>query len=200
MNYIFLDIDGVICLNARDLDKYCVGSLNRIVNSFDKNNVRIVFNTAWNAYTLQQMIDMFVAAGFRFPEVLFDQTYTTSGGGEPVRRWMVDNNAVGSPFVIIDDSKKDLCCSYGRLAWCNPKMGLTSVVGVKATKILSCGIKSEDKERKYAITAALEEIDRLNLRTPWLTYPQRETCLLKAINEVQGIVLEKDFLKAACLQ
>lgn len=198
---IFLDIDEVLAEYGK-LQRDRIAHLNHIVWEARDFDPRIVFNTAWNRHTLDEMWDMLVEHGFEYPEVLIGQTAGCGGGGHLARQWLRDNGMVGKPYIAIDDSAH-YQESIGRLVQCtDPKKGLTREIANIALDLIALGIRHPEAEVLRTMDYFVGEQDRLLLRTPWLTDEQRDEAMQENLNEMARIAAmdHKDFMRAACLE
>lgn len=197
MKYIFLDIDGVLAHHGV-MNSECIDNLNHVVQQ--AGEVRIVFNTAWNCHSLDKMVGFLTRAGFAHPECLYSQTSGNSGGGELVRRWLRDNDVVGSEFVIIDDFTEQQF-SRCRLARCITAYGLTVDVANRAIAILNRGITSPTVEKSHAVEELMLENLHVMAYSNWLTNAQRKVYVEKNCAEAVSILSTPDheFMKLAGL-
>ena len=196
--YIFLDMDGVLSLSSQVIESRCVFQLNRIVHDIGTDRVRIVFNTAWNCHSLDEMRIRMVAAGFAYPDTLWSQTDGTHGGGQLAREWLRDHGEVGCPYVIVDDST-NMGPSWGRIAHCSLAMGLTAAIADQAIAIARRGIQHADIEKQFAIEALRREIVRLKTRTPWLSSKERSPLIKLDQALIKVLSKDKDFLRNAAM-
>lgn len=200
MKFIFLDIDGVLAHHGKISEENVV-NLNSLISSVGADNVKVVFNTAWNCHSLEKMIFFLEEKGFRYSKCLFSQTEGCAGGGKLVRDWLLKNDYVGSPYVIVDDGTNQ-GVSFGRYVHCDPKVGLTNYDAWIGANILKSGILSPKDEHLFAKMNADAEKQRLINETPWLTPDQREDCLRShqaLINELNTMSSE-DFMVSAMLK
>ena len=197
---ILLDIDGVLCLDGRNLNRDLVANLNLVVSDgAGPSGTTIVFNTAWNRLPLETMKSLLAEAGFRYPECLVGQTNGCHGGGDPAREWLRDNNRVGTPYVMIDDST-NVGMSWGRLAHCNTGEGLTRAVVDKALSIIRRGIGcSKDEVQHLADNLRLEN-HRLSTRCPWLTFAKINSFINHNSALVASATGWEGFMREACLE
>lgn len=193
---IFLDMDEVLAQYGK-IQPDRVARLNRIVAS-TPTPARIVFNTAWNIHTMDQMRGFLVAAGFAYPDTLHSQTAGNEGGGELIRRWLRDNGEVGTPFLILDDSTRDLRAMWCRLGRCLGADGLSDVVLAQALDIIQRPIHPL-RECLAAAHALTKDSERI-LAADWLTPEERNQYALSSIRLAQTLMEDPDFLKSAYLK
>lgn len=166
--YLFLDIDGVLAAHGGphhgDLDPVMVQRLNRKVGRrYAGRQCRIVINSAWNAKGLDEVTDRLAEAGLD-PTLIHDTTGSYQGGGEPVRRYLIENDLVGSPYLILDDSAHNYFEMWCRLVKVDGNKGFDKGAAVAFDSVLwDCwrGLP-ERKERQKAVQAILEECDQLS--------------------------------------
>lgn len=195
---LFLDIDGVLCLTGRTLDPRLVAALNILIKCGCPSDIRIVFNTAWNIHSLDEMRGFMVAAGFKYPECIQGQTAGMSGGGELARQWLRDNGMVGTPYVMVDDSTR-MQSSWGRLAQCRTDEGLNLKVVGKALDIIRRGVEHEVVEKACAFNNLMEDNQRLISATPWLSDEERKGYIQRNFAEAKEIMDDPNFMRSACL-
>jgi hypothetical protein len=198
---IFLDIDEVLAEYGK-LRHDRIAHLNYIIREARDFDPRIVFNTAWNSHTLDEMCVMMTANGFEYPEVLIGQTAGCQGGGILARQWLRDNRAVGKPYIAIDDSSH-YQESMGRLVQCtDPLVGLTGEIADQALDMIRGGILDPETEVRRAEDRFTNEHLRLLHRTPWLTQEEREASLRANLETMNRVVKMKpnEFMRAACLK
>lgn len=194
---IFLDIDEVLARYGK-LQYDRIARLNRIIEACP-SPARIVFNTSWNIYSLDGMQKRLTKAGFAYPKALHGQTGSTRGGGEPIREWLVKHNEVGTPFLILDDSTRDLGAMWCRLAHCRIGIeGLSEEVLQEALTILHRPI-SEATERAAALRTLYRHVLKV-LDASWLTTEQKLQYAQEYNVLSSQLLQEPDFLKAAYLQ
>jgi hypothetical protein len=203
--YIFVDVDGVFIRYQSDdgpeLNPDLVANLNNLMNGWYKYQYRIVFNTSWNARSMDEMRDLFVQAGFKgHPDMLHGQTNSCAGGGNPVRQYLLDHDLVGSPFIIIDDETHNYDELWCRLIQCDGTKGFDDKAQNAANELIWKAVKpNNDRDRRIAIEHLTEECFRLAQRTPWLKPEQREKYLRRTLDLMAQCHLVEDFLTAAML-
>ena len=166
--YLFLDIDGVLAAHGGphhgDLDPVMVQRLNtKVGRRYGGQQCRIVINSAWNVRGLGEVTDRLAEAGLD-PTHIHDTTGSCQGGGEPVRRYLTENDLVGSPYVILDDSARQYGEMWCRLVKVDGSKGFDKGAAAAFDSVLwDCwrGLP-ERKERQKAVEAILEECYRLS--------------------------------------
>lgn len=157
---IFLDIDGVLCINFtkgtehRNTDKYgdhfdpeCVNQLKRIT---DATGADIVISSTWRKAGLRAMQDMWEDRSLPgnviditpfnvFPDSWplwnsLDHTYMNSRG-EGIKKWM-EVNGYPDRYVIIDDDSDMLDWQKDHFVMTETEIGLTSELADRAIVIL----------------------------------------------------------------
>jgi hypothetical protein len=200
---VFLDIDGVCNKHGGPhhgkLNPELVGHIGRLIQRH-RFDTQIVFNTAWNTNTLDEMKVMFTAAGFKHPECLVGQTSSTRGGGHPIREYLIENDLIGTPFIIIDDSTHDYGEMWCRLIACNGSKGFDKIALKEATEQMWHSSPNESRDRHAAIDRLLRDCHRLARRCPWLTDEQRQGYIRRNLNLIEHCLLVPDFLVAAYLK
>lgn len=158
---IFLDIDGVLCINFtkgtghRNTDKYgdlfdqyCVNQLKRII---DATGADIVISSTWRRAGLRAMQDMwkdrslpgnviditpFNVLPDSWPSwSSLDHTYMNSRG-EEIKKWM-EVNGYPDRYVIIDDDPDMLDWQKDHFVMTETEKGLTSELADRAIEILN---------------------------------------------------------------
>lgn len=200
---VFLDIDGVCNKHGGphhgELNPELVGHLGQLLQRH-RFDAQVVFNTAWNTNTLDEMKAMFTAAGFKHPEVLVGQTSSNAGGGHPIREYLIWNDLIGTPFIIIDDSTKDYGEMWCRLIVCDGSKGFDKVALKEATEQMWHSNPNESRDRHAAIDRLIIDCHRLARRTPWLTDEQRQGYIRRNLNLIEHCLLVPNFLEAAFLK
>ena len=212
--YIFLDVDGVA--NTHSQDCMLPENVAHLDDLFDfignpahtqSHNPVIVFNTAWNGRTIERMREVLAEAGSRHAHTIdIFQTDCCSGGGDPCRRWLEDNDKIGSPYVIIDDSQNKYGAMRCRLVKCDYKVGfdaqglLAARMIVLENRLLTYEhLDNEGRLRQRALESINEEILRLCHKTPWLDDVRRMNAVREMIQEHAECQDAPDFLKLAYL-
>ena len=219
--FVFLDVDGVA--NTHTQDHMLPENVAHLDNLFDfigrpasvfaaptvirAHNPVIVFNTAWNGRTIERMREVLAAAGSRHAHTIdIFQTDCCSGGGDPCRRWLEDNDKIGSPYIIIDDSQNKYGAMRCRLVKCDYTVGFDAEGLKQARKIvlenrlLVNNLTNHAKWlRKRAFDSINEEILRLCHETPWLDDERRMNCIREMNQEYAECRDAPDFLKLAYL-
>jgi hypothetical protein len=193
-----LDVDGVLVLVGRKFHRPAVAELNYFIREVGPDNIRIVFNTAWNLHTVDEMRTFLVVAGFEYPTCLHGQTAGTQGGGGLAREWLRDNDGVGTPYIMIDDSTR--CqASWGRLAQCITAQGMTRKVADKAVAIYQRGIADAETELQHVEANILADNFRIVTSTPWLSDEERYKYTQRNLDDAREIVSDPNFMQSACL-
>ena len=187
----------MLVLTRKDFHRPAVANLNRIIRAYP--DLKIVLNSAWNIEPLADMRNFLVAAGFDYPMSLIGRTASSSGGGLLARQWLVDNNHIGTPYILIDDSTREMGPSWGRLAQCRSKEGLTDKVADNALFILGRGIGTVEVEVACAIHNIMADNLRLITSTPWLTGEQRLGYIKANFAQSDNFLADPNFLRSACL-
>lgn len=193
---VFLDIDGVLVLQGRGFDPSLVMNLNWLIAE-SGHKCEIILNTAWNAHTIQEMQVFMIKAGFKHSDILVGQTNGCSGGGLLIQEWLKNNNRMGEPYVILDDSTKKIGAMWSRLARCNADEGFTKDVAKRALKIMQRRI-TEDGERKAACKGILKNVLRVQ-QANWLTPRQKSTFVCEEMELIAKCITDPFFLQSACL-
>lgn len=201
--YVFFDIDGV--LNAigepshGKIEKAFIKRLNEFCRGGWHHHIHIVFNTAWNERPTEAICADLVAHGFQYPHMVFGQTDSCGGGGDPIRRWLKTHDAVGSKYVIFDDSTRNYGEMWGRLVWIKGGQGLRQKDVNKALDILWRDIE-EARERERTVTHLVERVTWLAAETPWLSRQDREKAIYETLDLIGHILTMENFLEAAYLK
>lgn len=197
---IFLDIDGVVCLDGKTFNADCVEWLNRIVMMCNTigSPVQIVFNTAWNIHPLDHMKDRLAKAKFKFPQTVYGQTDECGGGGNPIRRWLDANVPAGTPFLVLDDSTHHMEELWCRFARCYPKAGINHEVYEKACAIIQRNGKDRDAEILYAVHEMTTFALWVN-KASWLTYADKAKYTQEYLGMAARFLADPDFLVKARL-
>ena len=201
---IFLDIDGVVCFKGRGnsdaLDSTCVEWLNRIISMCHTLGMtpQIVINSAWNSHPLADLKESLVKAGFKYPNLVCDQTAGVSGGGDLIREWLDQKVPAGTPYLILDDSSHQMDELWCRLVKCNSASGLTQDVYERACQILY----RFPVNHHFEVLSALHEMTTHLLwlsRAHWLTPEQKTAYVQQSLDLAKGFLSDPDFLKKARL-
>jgi len=202
---IFLDIDGVMNSYGGEhqdsLDPQKVRWLSKLMaHGWGGRHIEVVFNTAWNVHDLDYMKKAFTEAGFRYPDQLTGQTNSCGGGGDPVRDYLIDNDLVGTPFIIIDDGTKNYGEMWCRLIRCDGHRGFREVE-YKAASDLTWKARNpnEPRDRRLAVDHLVEHTHWLATKNPWLDDVQRRAAVAANLDLVAHCLLVPDFLEAALL-
>lgn len=198
---LFLDIDGV--LNSKPgstgLENFHVQHLNTLIQMFPEP--RIITNSAWNSIPLSELRVQFEQAGFLYPRVIQGRTPSCMGGGLPVRQWLRENNAVGEPFLILDDSTHDYGAMWCRLVWCPWNRGFDGERLRAALRVVERSRKPlQDSVERFAAVESLMERSRWALREAnWLTEEGKRKVCGEALSLAQTCLDIPAFLSEACL-
>jgi len=198
---IFLDIDGVMNRYGHPqqevLDEHLVGQLNRLQSWL---GTQVVFNSAWNSHSLDYMKNAFAKAGHLYPATLIGQTGSCAGGGDPVRDYLIENDLVGTPFIIIDDGDSNYGEMWCRLVRCDPNEGFTDKRRNQAEDLIWQALSPREKEsRETAVKHLVDHAHWLATRTHWLTPEDRERYIRMDLDLVAHCLLVPDFLEQALL-
>ena len=192
---IFCDVDEVLALNGK-LQPDLVQNLTRII---DRSTTipRIIMNTAWNRHSLQEMREHLKNAGFPYAGRICGQTDGCQGGWGLAHKWLVDNQALGQPYLILEDRASGWGSSWGRLAHCRDNLGLTRDVASRAIDIMTRPI-TEHGERQACVMALMTEWDRLS-RVDYLSEKDQRKLIQDVKTLVVKVIRDKDFLRSAHL-
>jgi len=194
---LFLDIDGVLNRNNDRFDPTLVENLNWLMTRWP--NLQIVFNTAWNLHPLNDMRDWLVDAGFEHPKRLHGQTAACSGGGNLVRRYLTDNDLVGTPFIIIDDSSHDYNEMWCRLIKCQGRRGFDEDRRRLANDLIwKARAPVEQRDRKLAVSALVDNCFTLS-KANYLSEEDKEKSIRLNLDLATHCMLSTDFLVRAHL-
>jgi len=198
---IFLDVDGVMNAYGSEshgkLDPKLVANLNTLMVS---RNLQVVFNSAWNVYGIEQLRKDFVTAGLTRPMDLIDTTARYSGGGDLVRKYLIEHDLVGTPFIIIDDGTQNYGEMWCRLAVCDGRKGFNNEVLARADFLAGkCWQPDEERDRKMAATYLMEHAMWLAFKTKWLTIEQRQHYIAASFEIATHCLTDPDFMEDAML-
>lgn len=159
---IFLDIDGVLCLEDSDyfyFDPVCLSRLQNIIATTDSH---IVISSAWRVgQSIQSLRDIFSIQGdtygfYKGPRPYFDvsriigktlslhvgrdvETSTLWGRGYEIDAWLQNtkDKLNTKKFLIIDDETHDLNTFKNNTLKTNCKTGITEEIAQEAIRRLS---------------------------------------------------------------
>lgn len=194
---LFVDIDGVF--NHNTIVDTVGGLVPSLVCYLDTiiavTQCDVVFNTAWNASSLNDMRAFFSKAGLKNSRKLVGQTDACSGGGLPVGRWLRDNNQVGRPYAIIDDSTHGYNGPmWARLIWCPSPIALTNDNVIRAIDILRTTDFDPDRECHRACKHLIERM-LWQKKASWLSPEQRQTYLQEDCVRLYEWLNDSNFLE-----
>lgn len=94
---VFLDIDGVLCLDGSNLDAHRLANLKKILTE----GTDIVLSSTWRLYPkfVKQIHDTFDLVGIKHP---IDHTPDLNNRGVEILEWL-DNHPEVTHWVILDD-------------------------------------------------------------------------------------------------
>ncbi len=169
MNIIFLDFDGVLrptrytesCMGIWQEEKQCsvkdqygfyfapwaMDALNYIIAAADAN---IVFTTDWRKNGFEQIKELWVQRGYRFPNRIIGQTPVLPCGtrGKEISAWLTNHKKKINSYVILDDIVTLGKAHEGRFVPIDAKFGLRMQHAMDAVEILTTKkykpIKEED--------------------------------------------------------
>lgn len=200
--YIFLDVDGVLnAYSSPSHGKLCQKIVTRFNTLLEKlitmgYEPRIILNSSWNIrFRDEEELAGFkaelVEAGLVNIQCLKGRTRSAGGGGGNVRRWLVDNDALGSPFIILDE----LWC---RLIWTRGREGFTEERFAEALAMVRRTITNEGERR-----AAIDHIVARCLEfrnNHWMSPYARKQAAEETMHILTHLITVDDFLAAACLK
>jgi len=168
MNIIFLDFDGVLrpyryteaCTKiwqdnpeCKTKDQYgyyfapwCLDALNYIVAAGDAH---IVFTTDWRKNGFEQIRELWIQRGYRFPGKILGQTPVLDNAirGKEITAWLKNHKKKINSYVILDDHTDMGKVHEGRFIPIDAKFGLRMQHANDAIQILNTRykpIKEED--------------------------------------------------------
>ncbi len=195
---LFLDIDGVMCLNGEALDEGCMENLNRLMDAHPP--LKVVFNTAWNIKPLDEMRHLFIEAGFRHHSGrLLDQTDSSEGGQAPIQRWFKKHG--NQRYAILDDTSnyEAMTCN---LVQCSHLSGLGAErVQWRISSFFYGGREKTTCLRVGATEKLLAQARVIRERCSWLSAEQKRRSAQETLKKIENIVLmsDEEFEVAACL-
>jgi HAD domain in Swiss Army Knife RNA repair proteins len=158
MNIIFLDFDGVLrptryteaCMGIWQEEKQCsvkdqygfyfapwaMDALNYIIAAADAN---IVFTTDWRKNGFEQIKELWVQRGYRFPNRIIGQTpvLDNANRGKEITAWLMNHKKKITSYVILDDCTKMGKEHEGRLVPIDERWGLRMSHANDAVEILT---------------------------------------------------------------
>lgn len=125
MKIVFLDIDGVICLDGQNFDKRAIYFLNKLIN---ETGSKVVISSTWRyLYSVEELSELFDENGFagkiidrtpiwnEYKHLVGTRTsnellsYWTNERGEEINLWLNWNKDKHiESFIIIDDNVEDI--------------------------------------------------------------------------------------------
>jgi len=199
---VFLDVDGVLnAYNTKShgqLDPDLVEELNTLLNSWGRP--KVVMNTAWNIRPLEEVREELVATGFKYPDLLVDQTGSTAGGGGPVRRYLLDNDLVGTAFIIIDDGTHDYGEMWCRLVVCDGHKGFIEKRRKYASDLIwKARNPNEERDRRLATGHIVEHCHWLAEKATWLSPEERIRYIRAELDIAAHCMTDPLFMERALL-
>ena len=197
---LFLDVDGVLNRygsgHEGKLDPELITNLNMLMFTCD---LEIVLNSAWNAFGVEKVRADFKAAGFETPKSIIGTTARNCGGGFPVRKYLIDNDIEGIPYIIIDDGTHNYGEMWCRLARCDGRKGFTTEVLRRAEDLVfKCARPLEQRDREMAASFILEHTVWLS-KASWLSEEQKRHYIAADFDIATHCLTTPDFMEAAML-
>lgn len=131
MKVIFLDVDGVICLDGLGMDDLSLKCLKEIV---DVTGAKIVLSSTWRLYddNMNTLLEEFKAAGIEKPiDVTPDFSVNRLERHVEISEWLARHREV-KKFAIIDDwPKAEIQTSSGTFFRTESWEGLTPALSEK---------------------------------------------------------------------
>lgn len=142
-------------------------------------NPRIWLNSSWSSVwnrplkKEKPLAERFRDAGFGHVDRIEGTTGCSGGGGDPVRRWLITNDWLHKPFVILEDEpSRRFEELWARMVWINGRIGFRLADIQRVLNTLDPSVSDGEK-----IRLKLQARKAHFLAADWLTPEQKREAL-----------------------